>query len=543
MNNSDNPSRGAFSGFVQQFSLFKELITYVEIDEEAIREFIQFLHTTNGGAAIFAQLAHLNKMMGGMIDCLGQGFLSFKSDGVVSKICSRACIDLLETEPGQKKIWEVLRLTGEKKESFRSWMEIVFEGRVDFDSLAPLGLKRFSHSAGKVILLEYHAIRDKEGQISDLVLVATDHTQMELVTKQAELERQNVRMINEVVKQRKPFFSYVGQFRKQMNIFNSISEKKKLEAGVVQDFVRFLHTMKGGASIFAIDSIVTYIHALEEEWVSLSPLNEADGAKMEAYHKLIKKQTEGLRDQLESFLKKHRDILGDAITQAERTVELPISRIQKIQEKFVKLGVSKAALTQILELAKESVSTYLIPYTQLVSKLAQAQNKPLDSVEILNDDVSFFPEVYEDLINSFVHIFRNAIDHGVETTDERLKAKKPPKAKLSITVKKIKKDEKEWINFVFEDDGRGIDPKIIRARLASLKQYKNLEKLSDNEVIQKIFEPGFSTRDLITSFSGRGIGLDAVQNEAKKLGGTAFVETELGRGCRITVSVPDASHF
>lgn len=532
-----------FSGFLQQVAVFKELTSYVEIDDEAIREFTQFLHTSKGGSNLFAQLAILNKTMGGMINCLGQGFLSFDSSGTVSKITSKACLELLEINPSQKKIWEVLKATGPDEETIKGWVQMIFENKVDFETLASLGTKRFPHSQGKTILLEYYPMRASDGKVTDVVMVATDHTERELASRQAELERKNVKMVIQVVKQKRSFHTFVTHFRKEIVRFRDLALQGAPTSEDVQEFVRFLHTMKGGSSIFSIDSLVRYLHSLEDEWTFLKSTQVSPDTKTSLCRELITKQTSGLTEALESFLVKHRDILGNSILQSERVVEIPVSRIEKMKVAFESSGAAENLLNQVAELAKEPIASYLQPYTELVNQIAEAQHKLLEPMIIENGELSIFPEPYEDLISSFVHIFRNAIDHGIETQSEREKLKKPPGGKLSIRIKTRDDNGKHWLDFIFEDDGRGIDPKKIRSHIESSKFPRNWINLNDTEIIQKIFEPGFSTKGAITSISGRGIGLDAVQFEAHRMGGSAHVSSKVGLGCQITVSVPDVTHF
>lgn len=537
------PTGGMFSGFLSQVAVFNDIKAFVEIDDESVREFTQFLHTSKGGSNLFAQLAVLNKMMGGMINCLGQGFLSFNETGTVSKIASKACLELLESNPSQRKIWEVLKASGTNEDTLKGWVELIFQNKVDFDSLAALGPKKFNHSEGRAIYLEYYPVRASDGKVTDVVVVATDHTERELAAKQAEHERKNVKMIIQIVKQKKSFASFVVHFRKEISRYREIALMEIPSFSDVQEYVRFLHTMKGASSIFAIEILVNHLHSLENEWTFLKTVAETAESNQSVYRDLIAKQTAGISETLETFLLRHKDIVGGAISQTERVVEIPLSRIEKMKKIFENSGANASLISQVTELAKEPIATYLLPYTELATQVAESQNKMIYPIQIENGDISIFPEPYEDLIGSFVHIFRNSIDHGIESPAEREKAGKPASGRIGVKIQKRNDNGKHWLDFNFEDDGRGIDPRKIRAQLENSRIPRNWANMEDEEVIQKIFEPGFSTKGAVTAISGRGIGLDAVQSEAKRMGGSARVKSTQGQGCYITVSVPDVDQF
>lgn len=540
--NIPNSSGGFFSLFNQQISVFKELARYATIDDEAMREFIRVLHASKGGSELFAQLAKINRALTGMLNCLGQGFFSFDSTGMSSKIASKACLELLETDPSGKPVWEVLKIEKDKIKSFQGWMALAFKEDINFDSIAEIGMRTFPHSQGRTIALNYFPMRGPDGKVTDVLVVATDHTEKEMAARQAELERRNVEMINKIVAQRKSFLGFVSDLRAQIANFRRLSEKTTLNEEGVKDFMRFLHTMKGGSSMFAIDALASAIHDLEDEW-GLARTRGVSSEELPACRTIIQQQLAKIEERLESFLQQHRGLLGEAFFRQERMIELPLSRLVTLREALSDSGAPQPILEEFTELAKEPVEAYVGPFLQVVEQVACAQSKEIRPVNVQNGGFRIYPEAYKDLLASFVHLFRNAIDHGIETPEKRFQAGKDPVGTIEFRISPVRIRDGDWVEFVMEDDGQGIDPAKVREVLRSRGMSQNPEALSDEKTIQCVFEPGFSTRTEVTAISGRGIGLDAVKACATAMGGSVRVESTFGKGARFTITVPQQLPF
>jgi len=140
----------------------------------------------------------------------------------------------------------------------------------------------------------------------------------------------------------------------------------------------------------------------------------------------------------------------------------------------------------------------------------------------------------EKLIAPLEHIIRNAISHGIETPEQRLKQHKLETGKIRI---EFFKERAENI-IKITDDGAGIDPSRISAKALEKGLMSKDDTLSEEEALQLILEPGFSTADGVSQISGRGIGMDVVNSEIQKLGGSLFIETKVGVGTTFTLRLP-----
>jgi chemosensory pili system protein ChpA (sensor histidine kinase/response regulator) len=143
-------------------------------------------------------------------------------------------------------------------------------------------------------------------------------------------------------------------------------------------------------------------------------------------------------------------------------------------------------------------------------------------------------QVLERMLPPFEHMLRNAVVHGIETPDERAAAGKPEMGTIKVSLAR----EGAEIVIVIEDDGRGIDVQAVRERARSRGLLQAGRVLTDEEALQLILEPGFSTASSVTQHAGRGVGMDVVVTEIKKLGGALFTQSTHGHGTRFTVRLP-----
>ena len=142
--------------------------------------------------------------------------------------------------------------------------------------------------------------------------------------------------------------------------------------------------------------------------------------------------------------------------------------------------------------------------------------------------------IVESLIDPLVHVVRNAFDHAIETPEEREAAGKPVRG--TIRIQAIQRGNHVVIEV--EDDGRGIDEQTVLAKARALGLVDEGDSLSKRELLNLVFEAGFSTREAVSATSGRGVGMDIVRSNLAELGGTVELSTRPGEGTRVTFTLP-----
>lgn len=192
------------------------------------------------------------------------------------------------------------------------------------------------------------------------------------------------------------------------------------------------------------------------------------------------------------------------------------------------------------EIQESLMRTRLVPFSRLLPRLqrivrqtASALNRPTELV-VNNTEGELDRSILERLVAPFEHMLRNAIDHGIEDREQRLQAKKPETGHIVLNIGRQGTD----VVVTFSDDGKGIDVNRIKEKALQTGLMTPDQKLEQEEILQFIFHPGFSTAAQVTQISGRGVGLDVVQSDIKALGGHVSVASTYGTGTTFTIRVP-----
>ena len=173
-------------------------------------------------------------------------------------------------------------------------------------------------------------------------------------------------------------------------------------------------------------------------------------------------------------------------------------------------------------------------FPRMVRDIARKANKKIN-LEMYGEATEIDKSVIEELNDPLVHLIRNSIDHGIESPQERLKKGKPEAG----TIKLNAYQEGNSIVIQIEDDGKGIDPSVVERKARERGLIRNQDiKLSPKEIINYIFEPGFSTADKVTDISGRGVGMDVVKTNIGRINGIIDVNSEVGQGTQIALKIP-----
>jgi len=180
-----------------------------------------------------------------------------------------------------------------------------------------------------------------------------------------------------------------------------------------------------------------------------------------------------------------------------------------------------------------SFSTQAGRLRHIVRTTARELGKRVD-LDLQGADVELDRTVLDRMIGPFEHMVRNSIDHGVESESVRRQRKKRPEG--TVTINTIQEGGEIVIRF--SDDGGGLNTQAIRKKAIERGLMSSDTKLTDDELIQFILMPGFSTADKVTHLSGRGVGMDVVHSEVKQLGGTMSVDSRPGEGATFTIRLP-----
>lgn len=478
-----------------------------------------------------SELRSVNQTLNAILNSLGQGFFTFDGSGRCGDVFTRACESILEGVPTGRLAWEVLGIPSAEQEQFQKWMMSSFKELLPFDDLKSLGPATYSHTEGRHVVLDYFPIRREENAITDIVVVATDKTVEFKVQQELEIERQFAAMIVRYTKNKDQFLQFLVSIRESMKKLIEMTDKPVIAAGLAESF-RVLHTIEGEAGTFSLRELRadsrTCQHLIEEFKGGAVLPQDAQNAYREALMLMNRR--------FEEFLSTNADLFRMPEGGISRSVEMPLDTLNSFYSDLSVANVDGRLCRKYQELFfKVPIESRLKYFDSLVQTVAGRLGKKIHPLVIEGGDVRIFPEPYQKIFAGMVHAFRNAVDHGLETPEEREWAGKSGTGTIRVSVRQ----ETGRLHITISDDGKGIDPTVIREKLKTRFPERNFDAETDEQIVQHVCLPGFSSRDSVGEFSGRGVGLDALREEVLNAGGILHLKSVVGQGTNIEIVVPE----
>jgi HPt (histidine-containing phosphotransfer) domain-containing protein len=277
------------------------------------------------------------------------------------------------------------------------------------------------------------------------------------------------------------------------------------------EFSRAVHTLKGNAMLFGIETVSRLCHQLESALAEGQHMDKAELAPLQQRWVQVIADVDRL--------------LG------ERRHVIEISPKQHAAlERAVDDGRPRAELLQLVqELKLEPVERRLQQFAEQARQLAARLSKEA-SVEVCHDGLRFDRQRWAPLWAAFVHAVRNAVDHGIEAPSERSRLGKPAQGAIFLRARR----DGESIRIELEDDGRGIDWDAVRDRCSR----RGVRTSTHEDLVAALFGGGVSTASEVTELSGRGVGMGALHSAVVELGGQLHVQSQFGSGTRLQMLFP-----
>ena len=256
-----------------------------------------------------------------------------------------------------------------------------------------------------------------------------------------------------------------------------------------------------------------------------------------------------------------KNAAGSAATQS--MISVHVAKLDKLMDLVGELVIAEAMVTQnpdlvglelpgfqqaarqlhkiTNEIQEVVMSVRMVPLTttflkmqRIVRDMSKKLNKDV-KLQLIGEETEVDKNVIEHLSDPLMHLIRNAIDHGIESAEERLQKGKPEGGTITLEAKHAG----SFVLVLVKDDGRGLNKEKIleKARRQNLLT-KPEEELTDKEIYSLVFLPGFSTNENVTEYSGRGVGMDVVVKNLEVIGGTVSVDSQEGQGTVFTLKIP-----
>lgn len=471
------------------------------------------------------KLKRANNFIKTMVDSLAQGLLVFDKSGVCLDLYTKACEKLMGVNPSNKPLVEVVR--PEDPGLFGDWVSNLFEEMIPFESIVELGPRSLPGSKDykafdfKHVTLDFFPMRSDEGKIENVVLVATDKTKEFKAQKQIIEEQNYVKLVTKVINDKRNFLRFIQLFETSLK---EEADKIKLNNEINKnDFMRLLHSMKGSASFYSFADIVNFLHQFETDILQDKLQVDETLKRIEDVLLLLKKNIQRLKD----FIGENK----------EQFMEIPESHLRNFYTILFKENpvAAKKFSKEFLEIPVEK---YIEQYKNLVKELAPKLGKSIHPMIVINGDLSVDMNYFQKFFDSCIHLFRNAVDHGIEKPEVRSQRGKDQSGTIRISFSLETDNTRQMLAFHVQDDGGGIDPDRIRSKMKELGYPDDQVNESDEDIIYHIFDPSFSTAETLTDVSGRGVGLFDIQENVNQLGGHIELNSLKGKGTVFTFKLP-----
>ena len=379
---------------------------------------------------------------------------------------------------------------------------------------------------GKVLDLSWSVIVDEQDRVERLMLCVRDVTELKALAAEANEQKRELAVIGEIlaVSQDK-FHDFIA------GAVGFISESEQLirqypngDAEAVSQLFRNLHTIKGNARTYGLSQLTDIAHQAEQSYERLrQPKPDIAWDQTQLLEEL-----EAVRDAVERYARVNEVSLGrkgpgrtgaaDFLLVDRDQVREMLQRLETVNTGNLHelIAVHNGVRHVLNRMGTEPVADILAGVLDSLPSLAGELGKDAPQVRIRDHGYVLRNQASATLKNVFMHLMRNALDHGLEAPDERVALGKAPQGAIALDVRV----GDGRLELALADDGRGLALGRIRERAAQLGLIAADETPSDEDTAQLIFRPGFSTAARLTAVSGRGVGMDAVQ---------AFIKREHGR--------------
>ncbi|MDP2205991.1 MAG: ATP-binding protein [Alphaproteobacteria bacterium] len=473
------------------------------------------------------ELERLNLTINAMLESLGQGLFFFDASGMCGSVHSRACLTLLEGSPVGRPISDVLKLDKQAETRLQALMEIVFDPArtaMSFEDLIALAPPWYPHSQGRKIALSYKPMYKNADNIRAILVIASDVTREIAVQEAIHAQEMRARRILRLVRERQGFRRFIDSLRGLSALL-----PESTPATLRHD----LHTLKGNARFFYLDSTATTLHELESRLASLP----AD-AKFPPHERAAAAEVLALA--MDNSLSSAHEIWGQEFDTAEMTTPVALDTLYHIGRQ-IENGVSAADLAHDFwhHLAAVSARYLVSSLESQITYFAERENREVDVHVDVDKNLRILPARYQTLVDTLVHIAKNIAVHAADPPEMRMAAGKPAALQVSLVIAPAQDDVARMI-LTIRDDGCGVDTERLRARLLQKDgaDKQALAAMGADEILQTIFDDDMTISDRITEQSGRGVGLGALRRAVENLGGRISAESSAGAGLCLRLDLP-----
>jgi two-component system chemotaxis sensor kinase CheA len=442
-----------------------------------------------------------------VLDNVAQGFVTLGRDGTMSAEKSTIVEKWFGASAADASFAEYVgrAVPGFAASFALSWEQVI-------DGFLPLELtldqlpKCFARGEQR-FRLEYTPIL-ANGELQKLLVVVSDVTAAVERERLEEEQREVLTIFDHVLRDKAGFLEYLCEADE---LVSEIARDGIADLTVLK---RIIHTLKGNSSLFGIHTISDYCHELESR-IAVETARPTAEERRE-----LKARWNKLRAKLDALLGERKQL----------KIEIEDEQYEAVLAAVLRNEPRDAVAKMISSWKLEPTARRLARVADQARGIASRLNKGSIQVAIDDHALRLDPERWGSFWSAFVHVVRNAVDHGLESPNERCTLGKSETGRLSLSTRV------EQTEFVVEigDDGRGIDWAAVAAKARTM----GIACDSHEELVEAVFRDGVTTTSQVSEFSGRGIGMGAIRSECLGRGGKVRIRSEAGGGTHIEFRFP-----
>lgn len=461
-------------------------------------------------------LKDANAYITAMLNSLTQGLFVVRRDGTCSKLFTNSCLTIFGSSPEEHHFADYIKVNNTA--SVNKWLELTFSEKMPFESCAQLGVSHYqegtlSDENFKFIKFDYFPLI-LDDTLSGVVVLATDYTEKMVLEESIKRKEEYINNVAEYILNKESIKSLV---KESNNLLDEIIHSPS-STGFCDRALMIFHTLNGGFANYSFTEIQKFAIECEEFIQS----NEDNTLTVNSIKSRAAKAKDLINQSMKSLQEKFTN--HDMISFEKADVEYLSHALNSMGED------GKNILENFLN--KKSISSIFGPYPRLIEKISKTLGKPMKEFIIPKSNYRVNPSHVQELSSSLVHLFKNSMDHGIENTETRVKAGKPKQGEIKVKIT----TNKDHIKITISDDGAGVNIPSIEQKLLETHSREEINALSRHQLMAKIFDPNFSTRNCVSEFSGRGIGMSAVKEAIEKLNGSINIESEESLGTSFELS-------
>jgi two-component system chemotaxis sensor kinase CheA len=479
-----------------------------------------------------------------LLDNAGQGFMSIGRDLIVADEHSVECNRIFHQEVAKASFPELLYPHDlEERKLLHSILDEYYrEQDANAKELIFSLLPNEVYIDQRPIQLEYKMIPNgQELQAETMMIILTDISEKRLLENRMDAERHLLKMVVKVVTNFDDFVEMVREYEYfyQTEMYTILQRDESLERKILEIFKR-VHTLKGNSGLLYLMNTVPNLHKMEGQLAACLKRKEPGTPED------ICKQLAGypMHEWLQEDIVLLQDILGEEFLKRDQT-NLIIIDAQKLIEfeheirLLLKEETDKSLLLEIRRWRYRPIKSFFKSYPELIQRLADREGILIHPLVIEGGEMLVDPEWFQPFAKTLIHTLRNVIVHGIEDSELRADLGKELYGSVLFTIGL----EGDSVRLTISDDGRGINPGLIRNKMIEkgICTQEAAQRLTEEEVLGYIFEEEFSMKEDVNDLAGRGIGLSAVKSALERIGGAVHVESSFGKGTTFNFNFPYAS--